>query len=92
MAAISSIIAGLGLALTAGTTIASVAGGGGASPPPIRLPGQPARSPRTDTGASVSLGSDGVTDQRVSGTRASASSSRSVDVLGGLGAGGSIRI
>lgn len=92
MAAISSIIAGLGLALTAGTTIAGVVGGSGAKPPPIQLPGQPARSPRADTGAIVSLGSDGVTDQRVSGSRTTATSSRSVDVLGGLGAGGSIRI
>ena len=91
MAAISTIIAGLGLALTAGTTIAGMTSGG-AKPPEIKPPAAPARNPRIDTGAIVSLGSDGVTDQRVSGSRAGASSARSVDVLGGLGAGGGIRI
>lgn len=57
--------------------------------PAAQVPAAPASGARADTGASVQLGTT-VKDQRVSGSRASGSGSKSntVDVLGGLGGGG----
>ena len=54
--------------------------------PAPAIPAAPAPTRRTDTGASVIIGSP-TTDQRVSGG-GSTSIGRKVDILGGLGLGG----
>jgi len=58
--------------------------------PAAKVPAPPAPTRRTDTGASIIVGSDDVKNQRVSGTRKT--TSRAGDVLGGLGRGSGISI
>ena len=71
--------------------MASTMGGKDINLPDVTLnpAAQAATASRTDTGATVKLGTT-VKDQRVSGSKSSGSSLRSstVDVLGGLGGGG----
>lgn len=59
--------------------------------PKAEVPAVAASSPRADTGASVKLGST-VKDQRISGGSSKTVSVKSVDVLGGLGAGGGLNV
>lgn len=89
----------LGEALAATAAVAGIAGAGASllsgSPklPEAQLGARQARNARLDTGAAVSLGTAGdVADQRVSGARTGNTAMRSIDVLGGLGKGGSINI
>lgn len=61
---------------------------GGKSPevniPAPAVPAAPAPTRRTDTGSTITLGTDAVKNQRVSG-RGQTPGSRSVDILAGLG-------
>lgn len=59
--------------------------------PAPEVPAAPAPTRRTDTGASIIIGSDDVKSQRVSGTRRAASSS-SGNALGGLGRGAGLNL
>lgn len=59
--------------------------------PPPAVPAPPAPTRRTDTGATVIVGANDVKNQRVSGTRRSATSS-SGNVLGGLGRGAGLNL
>ena len=59
--------------------------------PKAEVPAVSASSPRADTGASIKLGST-VKDQRVSGSASKSVAVNSVDVLGGLGAGGGLNL
>jgi hypothetical protein len=69
--------------------------GGGKTPtvniPAPAVPAAPAPTRRTDTGSTITLGTDAVQNQRVSG-RGKASSSSSVDILAGLGRSSGISI
>lgn len=69
--------------------------GGSAKAPEINIPAAvipaaPAPMKRTDTGASVTIGTDAVKNQRVSG--GGSTKPKKVDVLSGLGAGGGLSI
>lgn len=87
------IIAGVISAVAGVAGAASTIFGGDPKMPTAANPAKPARNPRLDTGASVALGTaSDIQDQRVSGARAVAASNKSVDVLGGLGAGSGIRV
>lgn len=62
---------------------------GGSKAPAINIPAPvvpaaPAPTRRTDTGSTITLGTDTVKNQRVSG-RGKSTSSSSVDILAGLG-------
>lgn len=73
--------------------VTSILGLGAPKAPAIpapAVPAPPAPTRRTDTGASIVVGSDDVKNQRVSGTRRT--TSRAGDVLGGLGRGSGINI
>lgn len=90
MPVISPIIAGIGLAIgAAGTAYSMSQGAPKMNIPKAEVPAVAAPGNRTDTGASVSVGTsaEDIKNQRVSGgTRKSTSSSG--DVLGGLGRSG----
>lgn len=56
--------------------------------PEPEIPAVPAPNRREDTGARVTVGSDASKNKRVSGGGSGGSTTRSGDVLGGLGRGG----
>lgn len=58
--------------------------------PAAQVPAAPAPTRRTDTGATVAVGSDAVKNQRVSGRTSKSSSS--VDILAGLGSSSGLSI
>lgn len=95
MPVVSNIIAGVGLAIAAAGTAYQMSQGAPETPsiPKAEVPAVAAPGNRTDTGASVSIGTgaEDIKNQRVSGgsrkSRKSSSSSGG-DVLGGLGRSG----
>lgn len=75
-------------------TVSSLLGGNAKAPviPAPAVPAAPAPVRRTDTGASIAIGSDNTKNQRVSGRSVGTSSSSSSDVLGNLGRGSGLNI
>lgn len=59
--------------------------------PAPAVPAAPAPTRRPDTGSTITLGTDAVKNQRVSG-RGTSTSSKSVDILAGLGRSSGISI
>lgn len=56
--------------------------------PEATIPAAPAPSRREDTGAKVVVGTDAVKDARSSGRASGGGTTKTRDVIGGLGAGG----
>ena len=92
MPAVSSILTGIGLAIGAAGTAYQMSQGAPKTPaiPKAEVPAVAAPGYRTDTGASVSIGTgaEDIKNQRVSGRSRKSSSSSGGDVLGGLGRSG----
>lgn len=59
--------------------------------PAPEVPAAPAPTRRTDTGSTITLGTDAVKNQRVSG-RGTTTGSKAVDILAGLGRSAGISI
>lgn len=93
MAALTTIFAGISAAAAVGSLGASLLAPTPKAPalPAPQVPAV-AASKRTDTGATVVLGSDEIKSQRVSGRRATGGGTATGDVLGGLGAGSGLSI
>ena len=60
--------------------------------PAPAIPAPPAPTTRTDTGASIVVGSDAVKNQRVSGGTTTKRATSASDFLGGLGRGSGLGI
>lgn len=60
--------------------------------PKAEVPAAPAPTRRTDTGASVVIGSDAVKNQRVSGSAVKKTTTRATDPLGGLGSSAGLNL